>query len=411
MTYLSAQIGGWDKEKNHMDLKRIQQELKSAALDGWLFYDFHNRDPIAYRVLGLDFGKFTSRRWWYWIPSTGEPVRLVHKVESTKLDTLPGEKRLYLGWRELHQALKEILAGKKKIAMQFSPQAAIPYVSTVDGGTVELIRGLGKDVHSSADLVQTFEAVIDEDGYRSHLAACEKIQAIKDQAFSRIGEFIRAGRRLSEYDLQQWIVHRFDEEGLDCMGEFPIVGVDDHPANPHFEPTPENARPFAKNQCVLIDLWAKLKQPGAIFYDITWCGHIGGTPPAKYIEIFNVVRDARKAAVAFVRERLANKTPVFGYEVDDVCRKVVDEAGYGQNFIHRTGHSIGAEVHGNGVNIDNLETKDERQLVPGICFSVEPGIYLEGEMAVRSEINVFITPQGEVVVAGREQEELVIIDI
>ncbi len=393
-----------------MDLNRIQSELAKAGLDGWLFYDFHNRDPIAYRVLGMDFGKFCSRRWWYWIPAEGEPVRLAHKVEPTKLDSLPGDKRLYLSWRELHASLGEILKGANKVAMQFSPEAAIPYVSTVDGGTVELVRSLGVEVVSSADLVQTFEAVIDEAGYQSHLAAGEKIQAIKDGAFARIQEFLAKGEELTEYALQRWIVQRFEEEGLDCMDEFPIVGVNDHPADPHFEPTPENTRAFKAGDCVLIDLWAKLKKPGAIFYDITWCGYIGPEPPAKYVEIFNTVRDARKAALAFVRERFSRGEPVHGWQVDDACRKVVEDAGYGEAFIHRTGHSIGEEVHGNGVNIDNLETRDERLLVPGICFSIEPGIYLAGEMAVRSEIDVFITGDGEVVVAGDEQEDLILIE-
>jgi Xaa-Pro aminopeptidase len=392
-----------------MNLDKIQQALQDSGLDGWLFYDFHNRDPIAYRVLGMDFGKFTSRRWFYWIPAKGEPVRLAHKVESTKLDSLPGKKVMYLGWKELHKTLPEILSGAKKVAMQFSPLAAIPYVSTVDGGTVELVKSLGFEVVSSADLVQTFEAVIDAAGYQSHLDAGDKIQKIKDQAFARIGEFIKDGKSLSEYELQQWIIQRFDEEGLDCMNEFPIVGINDHPADPHFEPTAENSYEFAPGNMVLIDLWAKLKKPGSIFYDITWCGFIGDNPPAKYVEIFNVVRDARNAAVAFVRDRFEGKQACFGYEVDDACRKVVEDAGFGEYFIHRTGHSIGEEVHGNGVNIDNLETKDERQLVPGICFSVEPGIYLPGEMAVRSEIDVFITLDSQVIVAGDEQDSLVVI--
>jgi Xaa-Pro dipeptidase len=394
-----------------MDLTRIQKELSDAKLDGWLFYDFHNRDPIAYRVLGMDFGKFTSRRWFYFIPAKGDPVRLAHKVEPTKLDSLPGSKRTYLGWKELHQVLPEVLGGAKRIAMQYSPLAAIPYVSTVDGGTVELIKSLGFEVASSADLVQTFEAVIDDAGYRSHLAAGEKMQKIKDEAFAKIGEFVSEGKSLTEYELQQWMVERYEQEGLTCMDEFPIVGVNEHPADPHFEPTRENTHRFKKGDMVLIDLWAKLKEPGSIFYDITWCGFVGKEPPAKYVEIFGVVRDARKAAVEFVRERFAKSQPCHGYEVDDACRDVVVKAGYGDYFIHRTGHSIGEEVHGNGVNIDNLETKDERLLVPGICFSIEPGIYLEGEMAVRSEIDVFITGAGEVVVAGAEQEDLILIDV
>jgi len=393
------------------DITRIQRELAAAGVDGWLFYDFHNRDAISYHVLGLDYGKFTSRRWFYWIPSQGEPVRLCSKVESTKLDALPGQKRLYLSWRELHASLKAMLGPARRVAMQYSPTANIPYVSIVDGGTVDLVRSLGYEVVTSAGLVQTFQAVLDGAAYQSHLAAGELVQRIKDEAFALIARELRAGRSLTQYDVQQFIVRRFGEEGLTCKGEFPIVGTNEQPADPHFEPTPANARPIRKGDTVLIDLWAKLDQAGAIFYDITWCGFVGPNPPAKYVEIFRVVRDARDAALAFVKDRYAAGQPVFGWEVDDVCRAVVAKAGYGDYFIHRTGHSIGEEVHGNGVNIDNLETRDERQLVPGICFSIEPGIYLAGSMAVRSEINVFITPDGRVDVAGDMQREPILIDV
>ncbi len=391
------------------DIARIQSELKAAGVDGWLLYDFHNRDAIAYHVLGMDFGKFTSRRWFYWIPTAGQPIRLAHKVESTKLDALAGEKRLYLSWRELHASLKAMLGPARKVAMQYSPTANIPYVSTVDGGTIDLIRSLGFEVVSSAGLVQTFQAVLDEAGYQSHLTAGERVQRIKDEAFALIRRAIRAGETLTQYDVQQFIVRRFDKEGLTCKGEFPIVGTNEQPADPHFEPTPANARPIKTGDTVLIDLWAKLDQKGAVFYDITWCGFVGQKPPAKYVEIFHVVRDARNAALDFIRGRYAEGKKLYGWEVDDACRRVVEKAGYGPYFLHRTGHSIGEEVHGNGVNIDNLETRDERELVPGICFSIEPGIYLAGEMAVRSEINVFITPAGKVDVAGEMQEELILI--
>lgn len=391
------------------DIARIQRELTAAGVDGWLLYDFHNRDAIAYHVLGMDYGKFTSRRWFYWIPAAGDPVRLCHKVEARKLDSLPGERRLYLSWRELHASLKAVLGPARTVAMQYSPTANIPYVSVVDGGTIDLIRSLGYEVVSSAGLVQTFQAVLDEAAYQSHLAAGERVQRIKDEAFALIGDSLRGGRALTQYDVQQFIVRRFGEEGLTCKGEYPIVGTNEQPADPHFEPTPENARAIGAGDTILIDLWAKLDQPKAIFYDITWCGFAGSTPPAKYVEIFHVVRDARQAALDFIRARYAEGRPLYGWEVDDACRKVVEDAGYGPYFIHRTGHSIGEEVHGNGVNIDNLETKDERELVPGICFSIEPGIYLAGEMAVRSEINVFITPSGRVDVAGEMQRELVLV--
>jgi Xaa-Pro dipeptidase len=392
------------------DIVRIQKEIKAAGFDGWLLYDFHNRDAIACRVLGLDPTKFTSRRWFYFIPVVGEPIRLVSKVEPTKLDALPGEKKAYLSWRELHESLKTIMAGKKKIAMQYSPTANIPYVSIVDGGTIDLVRSLGFEVVTSAGLVQTFEAVLNDAQYQSHVEAGNRVQRIKDQAFELIGTELRAGRTLTMYDVQQFIVRRYAEEGLTCDGEYPIVGTNEQQADPHFEPTPANARPIKQGDMVLIDLWAKLAQPGAIFYDITWCGFVGKDPPKKYVEIFHAVRDARNAALSFVRDRFSSGKIVFGWEVDDACRAVVQKAGYGEYFIHRTGHSIGEQVHGNGVNIDNLETKDERQLVAGICFSVEPGIYLAGEMAVRSEIDVFITPAGKVDVTGAMQEELILIE-
>jgi Xaa-Pro dipeptidase len=393
------------------NIARIQQELNNSGFNGWLLYDFRNRDPIAYAILGLDFGKFTTRRWFYWIPTKGEPVKLVSAVESTKLDALPGRKRAYLSWRELHAALKETLGNAKKVAMQFSPQGNVPYVSIVDGGTIDLIRSFGYEVVSSAGLVQTFQAVLDDEGYRSHLEAGERVQRIKDEAFAHVGDEIRAGRTITQYDVQQFIVNRFGEEGLTCMEEYPIVGTNEQPADPHFEPTPENARPIRKGDTLLIDLWAKLERPGAIFYDITWCGFLGKSPPEKYMEIFSVVRDARDAALEFIRSRYAAHKPVYGWEADDACRAVVEKAGYGKYFVHRTGHSIGEDVHWSGVNIDNLETRDERELVPGVCFSIEPGIYLEGEMAARSEINVFITPDNKVNVAGEMQKHLVLIDV
>jgi len=393
------------------DISRIQKELKVAGCDGWLFYDFRNSDQIAYEVLGLEFGKFTTRRWFYWIPAQGEPTRLVSPVESGKLDALPGAKLVYRSWRELHAYLKQALGGAKRIAMQYSPDANIPYVAKVDAGTVELIRSFGYQVVSSADLVQTFQAVLDEAQFASHVEAGARVQKVKDEAFLLVGTELRAGRMLTPYDLQQFIVRRFGEEGLTCGAEYPIVGTNEQPSDPHFEPTPANARPIRRGDTLLIDLWAKLDKPGAIFYDITWCGFVGAKPPAKYVEIFTVVRDARDAALKLVRDRFGARIPVHGWEVDDACRAVVDKAGYGQYFVHRTGHSIGEDVHGNGVNIDNLETRDDRLLVPGVCFSIEPGIYLAGEMAARSEINVFITPQGKVEVAGEMQKQLVLIDV
>ena len=389
-------------------IAKIQKSIKEKGIDGWLFCDFHHRDMMAYKILKLPI-TFTSRRWFYLIPAEGTPKKLVSKVESTKLNELPGEKNTYLSWRELHSSLKELLKGMKTVAMQYSPMNNIPYVSVVDGGTIELVKSTGVEVVSSADLVQEFEATIDEEGYKSHVEAGKIIQDIKDRAFKKIREALDKGEKLTEYQLQQWIVSEFHKNNLTCMDEHPIVGINEHPSDPHFTPTPDNPYHFKEGDRVLIDLWAKLNKPGAIFYDITWCGYVGKNPPEKYKKVFQIVMDARDAALNFVKEKFAKKEKVYGYQVDDACRKVIEDAGYGQYFIHRTGHSIGEEVHGNGVNIDNLETKDERELVPGICFSIEPGIYIPGEIGVRSEIDVFITLDGEVVVAGDIQKELILI--
>lgn len=388
---------------------RIQQELAKTGLDGWLFYDFHNRDPIAYRILGLEFGKFTSRRWFYLIRRSGEPVGLVSAVEAGKLDKLPGQKRVYRSWRELREHLRALLDGLSVVAMQYSPRGDIPYVSLVDAGTVELVRASGVEVVSSASLVQAFEAVLSPEQLTSHRLAGEKIHRIKDESFLLVREKVRKGEEITPYDVQQFILKRFDEEGLTCQGEYPIVGINEQPADPHFSPTPENARPIKVGDTLLLDLWAKLNQPDAVFYDITWCAFVGENPPPKYQEIFQIACRARDAALSLVQKRLAQGEALAGFEVDNAAREVIEEAGYGQYFIHRTGHSIGVEVHGNGANLDNLETRDDRPLVPGLCFSIEPGIYLPGEMAVRTEINVAIDHQGVPQVYGPVQRELILL--
>ncbi len=391
-----------------MDLHGIQQALRTLKIDGWLFCDFHNRDVLAYRILGLDMARMTSRRWFYYIPARGVPKRLVHSVEKGKLDALPGTKQVYLPWEQLHASLKKILGSPKKIAMQYSPKNNLPPIALVDAGTVELVRSFGHKVVSSADLVQLFEAVIDEKGYRTHKAAAEKVDRIRAEAFARISEGIRAGNGVSELQITQYILRRFAEEAL-VTADAPIVGSNEHPTDPHFESKPENDRPFKHGDTVLIDLWAKQNVPGGIYYDITWVGYIGNQPPAQYREIFDVVVRARDAAVSFVREKFSKGQPCFGWQVDDACRNVVKKAGYARYFVHRTGHSIGEETHGNGGNIDNLETRDDRQLVPGCCFSIEPGIYLEGKMAVRTEINMFIRHDRTPEVTGEVQRDMLLL--
>ncbi len=391
-----------------MNVNAIQKALRDRSVDGWLFHDFRNRDFLAYRVLGLDVEKMNTRRWFYFIPARGEPKKLVSVVEKHKLDDLPGSTRVYLSWREMHSMLKRMLGARKKIAMQYSARNNVPYISLSDAGTVELVKSFSHRPVSSADLLQMFVSVIDEEGYRLHKEAGALIDRIRAEAFEKVAEAVSTG--LTEYDIQRFIMRRFAEHGLTTYDP-PMVGTNDHPADPHFDLTPEIARPFREGDTVLIDLWAKRDVPGGIYYDITWVGFIGGEPPRKYAEIFNVVKNARDAATGFVEEKFAKGQRCYGWQVDDVCRGVVRKAGYGKYFLHRTGHSIGEETHGDGVNIDNLETKDERELLPGCCFSIEPGIYLAGEMAVRSEINIFIRHDGVPEVTGEIQNDLIRIPV
>ena len=391
-----------------MDLQKIQKALRDKRIDGWLLCDFRNRDELAYRVLGLDFKKMTSRRWYYYIPAKGEPRKLVSAVERMRLDSLPGKRSVYLSWEELHRSLKKLMGPKKTIAMQYSPKNNVPYVSIVDGGTIELLKSLGYKIVSSSDLISMFVSVIPEEGYRTHIEAGRIMDRIRAEAFDRIRGAVRDNTGATEYDIQQYMMKRFREEGLTTYDP-PMVGVNDHPADPHFDTTRENARAFKQGDTVLIDMWAKKDVPGGIYYDITWVGYVGDTPPAKYVKIFNAVKAGRDAAVKFVQEKFARGETCYGWQVDDACRNVVKKAGFGRYFLHRTGHSITEETHGNGVNIDNLETKDERALLPGCCFSIEPGIYLEGEMAVRTEINMFIRHDGVPEVTGEVQQDLVLL--
>jgi len=394
-----------------MNLKAIQTAIKEAGFDGWLFYDFSNRDIISYRILGLDEKKHTARRWYYLIPADSEPVKLVSAVEPIKLDSLPGEKIYYQSWESRHEALKKILAGSKKVAMQYSPMNNIPYVSVVDAGTVELVRSMNVDVVSSADLIQKFEGLVDEKGYDSHFEAGRIIHRIKDEAFEEIGKYLRDGKKITEYDIQQFIDEKFDEAGLTCDGAPPIIGVNEHAADPHFDPTPEVAVPIKKGDIVLIDLWARFDSERSIYYDITWMGFAGKDIPAKYQKIWQVVRDARDACIEFETKKITKGDPCHGWELDKICREKIAEKGYGKYFVHRTGHSIGHEVHGNAANLDNFETKDERLIVPGVLHSVEPGIYIpEERIGVRTEVDVFVTPGNEVKVTGPSQTDIIKID-
>lgn len=370
------------------DIKAIQQELRTEGLDGWLFYDHHRRDPIAARILQLPSSGLATRRWFYFIPKRGEPRKLVHRIEAGMLDALPGRKFVYSGWEELQKLLARMTTGAKIVAMQYSPRNNIPYVGLVDAGTVELVRKLGKKVVTSADLVQRFEASWSAEQLESHLEAGKIIDRVTRDAFARAGAFVREGKALNERDLQRWILDQFEAHSIET-GDSPVVAVPPNNGNPHYEPQAEGSKPIRAGDLLLLDIWGKLKKPGSVYYDITWVGYLGERVPGKYSTIFAIVKEARDRAVNFVKEAVAAKRAVHGWEVDRAARDVIRKAGYGKYFVHRTGHSIGQEVHGNGANMDGLETRDDRCIVPHTCFSIEPGIYLP-EFGIRSEVDVYV---------------------
>ena len=386
-----------------MDLTAIQSALREAQLDGWLFYDHHHRDPIAYRVLKIAPAMCT-RRWYYFVPSSGEPARLVHRIEKGNLDGLPGSVRVYSSWREQRDELKKLLEGKKRVAMQYSPLNDIPYIGLVDAGTIELVKSLGIEVISSADLVQMFEARWSPEALAMHLEAGEAVHNIVRHGFRMIRDAVKSGKSIGEYDVQQEMVRLCGEHDLET-DEPPNVSVNAHSADPHYLPTQASSLPIRANDFVLFDIWAKVRKPGAVYFDITWTGFVGEAVPSRHTEIFNIVREARDAAIALAQDALRSGKTIYGYQVDDAARAVVMRHGYGEYFVHRTGHSIGEEVHGNGANMDNFETHDARRIIPGTCFSVEPGIYLP-EFGVRTEVDVYVE-EHDARVTGEIQQAVV----
>lgn len=386
-----------------MRLKEIQAALRAQGLDGWLFFDHHRRDPLAYHILGFEPPRTPTRRWYYFVPAEGEPRKLAHRIEAAMLDALPGGKLLYAGWQEQERRLREILTGARRVAMQYSPRCAVPYVAMVDAGTVELVRGLGVEVVSSAALVQQFEALWTPAQYASHKRAQAKVDRIRAAAFRLVQDRLAGGDRVTEYDVKQFILNAFETEGL-STDHGPIVAVNAHASDPHYEPTAASHAEICRGDLLLIDLWAKLREPGSVYYDITWTAYCGAAPPGRMVEVFEAVAGARDAAVARVQQAAAAGETICGYEVDDAARGFLRGRGLGPYFIHRTGHSIGEEVHGTGANMDNFETHDERPIVPGLCFSVEPGVYLE-EFGIRSEVNVFRS-ETTAEVTGEVQTEL-----
>jgi len=389
-------------------ISSIQKALQLQKIDGWLFYDFWKRNEYTQRILEFPSHIMNTRRFFYLIPATGEPKKLVHSIERWNLDHLPGEKIIYLSWQSLEEGLNTILRNLKTVAMEYSPYNAIPYISKVDAGTIEMVRKTGVKIVSSMDLTQYFESRWTEEAYRDNLETARIMRSIVDQTFSFMKEQLAVRhQKITEYDVQQFMLSKFEENNL-ITHDPPNCSVNENSGNPHYEPTREVHSELHIGDFVLIDLWAKKNKPGATYNDITWVGFLGKEVPEKYTKIFNIVRDARDAAVDFLIKSFAEKKVVRGCDVDDVCRRHIEKYNYGKYFIHRTGHSITEDGHGSGANMDNLETHDERTIIPETSFSIEPGIYFIGDFGVRTEINVYITKNSEVVVTGEPRQQEVV---
>lgn len=387
------------------DITALQTALRDAEVDGWLFYDFRRSNAIAHRVLGLPPHAFFTRRWLYYVPTHGDPVAIVSAVESHALASLPGEQRVYRTWREYRSLLGEALAGARRVAMEYVPENANPYCSLVDAGTVELVQALGPQVVSSADFAQRFEAVLSDAQIESHRRAGKALQRAGDRVFGWIRERLLAGDALTEFRIQQELTDYMRAEGLEVADdEPPLVAVNGNAANPHYSPTAQRHAPAQRGDLLLIDFSAPLAEPGAIFADYTWMAFLGERAPQRVDDLFSIIRQARDTGVAQLRDAFRGGERIEGWTVDDAVREVVAQAGYGDAFIHRTGHNIGERVHGNGAHLDNLETHDTRPLLPYTCVSMEPGIYLPAEgIGLRTEVNVLLLP-GDIEVTGWEQE-------
>lgn len=386
-------------------LKDVQRNLEEQDLDGWLLYDFRGSNDLAFDFLEIPPEKFFTRRFFYWIPREGKPVKIVHRIESENLDHLPGEKREYLAWQELESHVEKVLAGAKRIAMEYSPRNAIPYVSKVDAGTMDVVRDCGVKVMSSADILQKYSSVWDEHKLKTHFEATDVLDKAVANAWELIAKTLKAGQSLTEYDVQQFILSEFEKHNCITEGP-PICATNEHAADPHYIPVKEGSSLIKEGDFILIDLWCKKNVPNATYGDITRVGVAAKAPTERQNEIFAIVKGARDAGTNLVKERFGRKEPLMGWEIDAACRKVIEDAGYGEYFIHRTGHNIDVNDHGNGAHVDNLETQDRRRILPGTCFSIEPGIYIPGEFGVRLEYDVVVHHDGEVQVTGGIQESI-----
>lgn len=390
----------------NFNLKKVQQILKDMKIDGWLFYDFRRSNELAIEILDIPKESHLTRRFFYFLPSKGTPVKIVNGIEAGFLDHLPGKKLIYSNHTSLTDHLKKTLKNAKIIAMEYSPKNAIPYVSKVDAGTIEQIKSFGLKIHSSGDLISMFGARWSDKQYKENKPVANALTDIVFKSFDYIKKNINKGKTINEYDVQQFIMNEFKKRKY-YTDSPPIVGVNENSGNPHYEPTIKVNKKIKKGDFVLIDLWAKLDKPEGVWADITWTGYVGTRIPEKYIKIFNIVSDARDTAFNLVTKRFSEGKEIKGFEVDSAARKVIEIAGYGKYFIHRTGHSITTELHGSGAHMDNYETKDERLILPSTSFSIEPGIYLK-EFGVRSEIDVYINPKKRVIATGGERQNEII---
>jgi Xaa-Pro aminopeptidase len=388
------------------DVAAVQESLRAEGLDGWLLYDFHGSNPIAARLTGTaDAAKMTTRRWFYLVPATGEPKGLVHAIERKTLDALPGEKTVYAGRQQLDAELTKMLAGMTRVAMEYSPECAIPYISRIDAGTVELVRRRGIQVESSGDLVQRFEAVWDEQALATHRQASAALYRVKDRAFELIAKRGRDGEAMTEFAIQQQMAAWFDEELLKSDAP-PVVAAQENAGDPHYLPTARRTRTIQADELVLLDLWGKKKDdPLAVYADITWVGFTGPTIPREIEQAFEAVRRARDAAVELVQESASKQGDLRGWQVDRAARSVLEQAGFGERILHRTGHNLGRDVHGNGVHMDDYESHDDRRLLPGTGFTIEPGLYFEN-FGVRTEINMYYGTR-EALITGPRQAQVV----
>jgi Xaa-Pro aminopeptidase len=389
------------------NLKKVQEILTAMNIDAWLLYDFRFSNELALNMLGITKKSHLTRRFYYLIPKKGNPTKITNAIETFHFDDLPGKLLPYASYDSLKQNLKTCLKGIKKVAMEYSPMNAIPYISRVDAGTIEQIKSLGVEIVSSADLISMYNALWTKQQFNDNKPVAYSLNKIVYKAFDFIKKKILASKIISEYEVQQFIMNEFKKQNF-YTDDPPIVGVNENGANPHYAPTKQKNKKIKKGDFVLIDLWAKPKNEDGVWADITWVGFVGTSVPDKYTKVFNIVAEARDTAFNLVESRFKKGKEVRGYEVDAACRKVIDDAGYGKYFIHRTGHSITTDLHGSGAHMDNFETKDERLILPSTSFSIEPGIYLPGDFGVRSEIDVFITKEGKVMITGKEKQNEVV---